>query len=45
MRAIYIEFDKEGIEIPKGQKDIQVNFPGSVPPGPAGDAVVSPPGR
>jgi small-conductance mechanosensitive channel len=30
MLAIYIEFDKEGIEIPKGQKDIQVNFPGNI---------------
>ena len=46
MRAIYIEFDKEGIEIPKGQKDIQVNFPGSfgnqTPPSQAGGAAVLP---
>lgn len=29
MRAVYIAFDKEGIEIPQGQKEIQVNFPGN----------------
>jgi potassium efflux system protein len=27
MRAIYTEFANQGIEIPQGQKDIQVNFP------------------
>lgn len=45
MLAIYIEFDKEGIEIPKGQKDIQVNFPGGfgnpAPPNSAADAAAS----
>ncbi len=27
MRAIYLEFNKEGIEIPKSQTSLQVNFP------------------
>ncbi|WP_184544591.1 mechanosensitive ion channel family protein [Mucilaginibacter sp. FT3.2] len=48
MRAIYIAFDKEGVEIPQGQKDIQVNFPGGFgteqKPGNTGNSNQNPPG-
>ncbi|QEC76026.1 mechanosensitive ion channel family protein [Mucilaginibacter ginsenosidivorax] len=50
MLEIYIEFEKEGIEIPKGQKEIQVNFPGGLgspvaPPNQAGGEAGLPAGR
>jgi potassium efflux system protein len=47
MRAIYLAFDKEGIEIPKSSTNIRVNFPGGpgnipVPEQPGDDNVLPP---